>query len=111
MSAVYYFLLRDPHSVLFGEFAVVGHTLAITLVALVGFVSDLVVLVSQVFLLGAPLFLNPSNLGCHVPTLCSCRVPVQFFGVDVFAGSMRRYLRLVGGTRPPALNTAKAHPV
>ena len=58
MSAVYYFLLRDPHSVLFGEFAVVGHTLAITLVALVGFVSDLVVLVrrcSHVFLMGAPL--------------------------------------------------------
>ena len=48
---------------------------------------------------------------CVLLDPCVCVVIVQFFGIDIFAGSMRRYLRLVGLQKPIAGNASKAHPV
>ena len=45
MATVYYFVLRDPHNVVFGEFALVSHATAVTIVAVTGLVTDLLAMV------------------------------------------------------------------
>jgi hypothetical protein len=63
MSVLYYFVLRDPHNLLFGEYHLVSHAAAVSVVALAAFVSDLVIMVRALRCWGA-VASRGARLGC-----------------------------------------------